>query len=343
MNHQRCTGCGAIFPPGARGIRCTCDAGPVDAPIVIPTQPIKHEVPRVDRERLANRHAQCRGCVFYEGAKSFANGADCRRFSCHRGYESHLLYREWPAEVCKLRRSDAKYHGPFVIAPEPLPEPKSNLAIVCIAVGDRVREHWEITNASHREYANRIGADYHVLTDDLCPSWPLGNKTRVSRYASIYERTLLLDSDVWIQPHAPDIFQATPADAFCAHDEWPDQRPEIGTEWIVRESIEVAISQGYRPTPINWEPNAGVMIIPKQLAHIFRTPTKAYPINWCAEQHYLALAIREDGCGYHNLDPRWNWCWIRPNWMNGFENAWFIHPNGMPNRERVEFLRSLAR
>lgn len=318
--------------------------GKTISPAQAPEWAARRPPPRLgapDRETWRKIHAICTGCDQW-GTHPCVDGqqrSGCGLLSKPCRIE---VLQQHPLGDCPLGKwsEHSGLIGPFALQDEDIPPRTSDRCVLVIAVGDQAREIHAITHRSQQAYAQKCGADYRVLLLDYYPTWPLANKWRAFYFASAYERTLVLDTDVAIRLDAPDVFEATPADRFCVIDEFPIQRPTMGTEWIRRESIDVARSQMLADqSPIDWEPNAGVMIIPRSLAHAYIPPTYAQPYYWCTEQHWLALRMRELGITPHLLDRRFNWTHTAPDFEAGLADAWFVHFNAVPHFDRIAKLR----
>lgn len=217
----------------------------------------------------------------------------------------------------------------------PEKEPTSTRAIVTAATG-RAVDYFTITKPLIEAYAKRCGADLHILSDEQFPEWPMGNKWRVRQIAKQYNKTLWLDADILVKPDAPNIFEVT-RDRFCAQDEMP-YRPD--PDKIKDESRRVAAEQGLRIKNVDWQPNGGVLVIPRKEVDRYRPPERPATRYWCLDQHWLAICLPKQEAEI--LDDRWNWAFIRPDFWEGLSSAYFIHVNGSkPVRYRMELLRRL--
>lgn len=194
-------------------------------------------------------------------------------------------------------------------------------AIVTLALGEHQRV-LDITLPLMLEYADRVGAELHVIDSNLRPEYPMANKWRVANYAANYDQTLYLDSDVLISPNAPDIFAAVPK-GFAVRDE----RPDYHHDWYSQETSDLYASQGVSHT-LQHCANGGVMLMTPETLDLYWEPSGTYPQLWCTDQHWLSYRIETSGHEVTWLDDRWNWGFIRIDWWRGLADAWFVHLNG---------------
>ena len=90
----------------------------------------------------------------------------------------------------------------------------------------------EITHKSISEYAQRIGADFNIITQRKFPAWPVTyEKMQLYELGTEYEDNLLVDSDLLIREDFPDfrniipkqnigLYTAFDADKFYAPDKY---------------------------------------------------------------------------------------------------------------------------
>lgn len=224
--------------------------------------------------------------------------------------------------------------------PESIPEPRSRLAVVSIASGSHLATLKQ-TRPLRAAYAERIGADLVELTDDRWPDYPMVNKWRLAAVARRYDRTLYVDSDVIIQPNAPNIFDAVPADAIGLVNELPIVRAN-GVVQINYEKEYAVIAQEAGWTKPEWCPNGGVIVMPRSLAHVYDPPATMPHNRWCLDQYLLAVDCEKHGAKVELLDERWNWEWIDRRFWLGLDQAWFIHLNGCGDYRRDLIDRIMA-
>jgi hypothetical protein len=196
-------------------------------------------------------------------------------------------------------------------------------ALITLALDDH-REVLELTLPYMEAYAKRIGAELVVLTDNQRITDPMANKWRIGHLAKAFERTLYVDSDVFIKPDAPDIFEL-PA-KLGARDERPDYSYRPG--WYESEAAELFFHQGVKHT-LERCINGGVLLLTNDTASLYDEPDFSIcPRRWCSDQYWLSYRMETNPEKVIWLDDRWNWGFIRNDWWQGLEDAWFIHFNG---------------
>lgn len=225
---------------------------------------------------------------------------------------------------------------------EEFPQQESDIAIVCVAGGDRCNEESHVTASLMRSYSERCGADFILLTGDHCPSWPMGNKYRIFPLLSRYEMTLYLDTDVVVMPDSPSIFEVCSGYDFAAVDEYPWVHANYGEGWVNFERNAFCQSQGLTcpPDEIMW--NGGVMMFTKASAECYRPPEFPFPDQWCSDQHLVTVNTMKKNC--LSLGAEWNYPYISKFfWEKEIESAFFVHTNGAkPHGYRIELLRRLS-
>lgn len=216
------------------------------------------------------------------------------------------------------------------------PVNRGRRAVITCATGGEHLELLASTRPLLAAYADRCGADYYEITNDLRPDWPMANKYRMTSYAWHYDQSLLIDCDVLIRPGAPDIFNAA-GDSMLA---MRDERPDYEDDWFRNESRQFYASQGVE-FEIDRCGNAGVMVFRPEALDAYSEPSKPYPKFWCNEQFWLYYQTRNMPIRW--LDDRFNWGSIRKDFAAGIQDAWFIHLNGMPHSARMEFINNFSR
>ncbi len=216
------------------------------------------------------------------------------------------------------------------------PVPRRPRAVITCAIGDHYLAVLELTRPLLKAYAQRCGAEYLEITDDLRPDWPMANKYRMAHLAWHYEQSLLIDCDVIVRSSSPDIFDAAGDAPIAGRDERPDYRDD----WYINEASEFYASQDVQ-FQIERCMNAGVMVFRRDALDRYSEPPKPYPKYWCNEQFWLYYQTRDVPMRW--LDDRFNWAAIRNDFDAGLANAWFIHLNGIhdPN-QRIATLTALT-
>ena len=212
-------------------------------------------------------------------------------------------------------------------------EPKRNRAIVTAAFGSEHLEILDMTRPARQEYAERCGADLIELTDDRFPRWSMANKWRAGMIAGHYDQTLWLDSDVLIMPDSPSIFAECGENFGLVDESAIVERNGFKAKY----AAEMALLADLFGLPIpDWSPNGGVLLIPRRYSSLYAPPPRC-PVNWCLDQHWLALSIEQANADVKRLDWRWNHLWIDPAFWQGLPDAYFVHLNGtkLPARKEL--------
>ncbi len=201
-------------------------------------------------------------------------------------------------------------------------------AIVVIPANEWAEQQYNITKPSILLYSKMVGADLIELRGDLYPDRPLDNKYRVQEVTKHYDRTLYLDCDIFPTQKAPNIFKHIDTEYAMV-----DELDHVSKEYISRYLKQCAIvstllgMESYEPKKI---PNGGFMVLPKN-ANYFRLNNA--PDYWCLDQFILACTVQP-----YWLSSVWNWGYIREDWSEGLEKAYFIHLNGSSISRRLKIL-----
>lgn len=225
-----------------------------------------------------------------------------------------------------------------------LPDKHSDLAICVIPANREAAAQLEVTRENIILYANRCGADYIELTGDKAPEWPMSNKYRLKQVIEKYERTLYLDCDVVVKPDAPNIFQNSALDKVCFVDEWKiikDSYENLFSGLQIERSKVILRYPSLARNNRAIQPNGGVMLFPRDLAHRYSQPPGPYPKFWCFDQDYLLLNLEDDE--FEIIDWRYNLEFIDTDFWNKIEESYFVHLNGSkPISYRIELLKRIV-
>jgi hypothetical protein len=219
---------------------------------------------------------------------------------------------------------------PITLPKEHLPTRTSDRLVLVIAANDWAKQQYAITGQAIERYAERCEADFHLVTNDLFPWFPMLNKWRITSFAKHWVQTLYLDCDVIIRDAAPNIFESVPIGKWGLVNE----AKYIAARNYFADLVAVADRYGYAKP--DWCPNAGVMVIP-QGCEAYEPPKGKVPSQWCLDQSWLACRLSD----YHPIDSRYNWMAIQPNFEHGLDSAWFVHLNGTTRDTRLGQLATL--
>jgi len=74
-----------------------------------------------------------------------------------------------------------------------------------VNIGNYLPDVWSVTGPMIKRYADRIGADFNVITERKYSDWNiLYEKLQVHKFGRDYDWNLLLDVDVMVHPSFPD-------------------------------------------------------------------------------------------------------------------------------------------
>lgn len=143
-------------------------------------------------------------------------------------------------------------------------------AVVTLCIGDRFSELSRLSHPHIKAYANKIGADFVVISDRSFTTPVICyEKLQIKSLLQRYDRIFYVDTDVYIRSHCPDIFSIVPFGWFGAFSEgaWMDR-------W---HSLRLGGEQfGFNKDHLRqWEKryfNAGVMVLDKTHRNVFIAP-----------------------------------------------------------------------
>ena len=218
---------------------------------------------------------------------------------------------EVPLSIADLRSAPKSR----ILVP-PLPtldlQPRSKRAVVTVVVGDESRACHEVSRAGQLEYANRIGADYVVLTWPGHPDWPMSCKFAIAQTLLSYERILAIDADVLLPPGCIDPFDMCGPDEIGMCDELAHHfaNPQFGRVKQIKANYE-ALGFPFANKPLPWALNAGVIVASAEHRPLLLPPAFPMPANHCAEQDWIngqiLAAVQAGQAKLRILDPRCNW------------------------------------
>lgn len=220
----------------------------------------------------------------------------------------------------------------------PLPATTYN-AIVTLGVGFGTQELLELTLPQMQKYAERCGADFHVISDDHYPRYSLANKFRLHHLTQNYARTLFVDADVWIRSDAPDIFEANEPGFVWIHPDTSRHEPNVGH---AKGEMEMLCKEHLVEPFIARMLNSGVVLFDREHADIWKPPVRPLGMRHISEQMWVEHNIVRSGHEQRDLDSRFNWQWYFPEFAEKEHEAYFVHLAACPHEERIYRLRKLA-
>jgi hypothetical protein len=229
---------------------------------------------------------------------------------------------------------------PPTIQPILAPTVTSTKAVVTVAVGEKGQQWLQLSRPSMEAYANRINADFHVLSDKTTP-YPMGEKWRVGQYLDFYERLLFIDADVVVRPTAPDLFDMVPTNAVGLHDDLPYNT--AGYAWYFTEVEHVQRTQGFKLRPLTWCLNTGLVVCSREHKAIWEPPTKPFQALHCFEQHLINVRIAEAGFPVVMLPTKVHWQYWLDRQKTIYPEGQFLHFAGeMDHQKRVRMMTQAA-
>ncbi len=229
----------------------------------------------------------------------------------------HLPYRN-------PRTWEGNYKRP--VPPPVVPQidivPQSRTALITVGVGERGSEMSSVSGPIFKDYAERIGADYHHITGSCNPEYPMNEKYRIYPYFDFYDRLMYLDADIILTPDCPSLFDVVPEFCIGMYDDMPDTDRVYDHHWQDVECELLCDSQGWPRTYLKAIMNTGVIVASKMHKGMFEPPPKPYPNSFCMEQTYINFKILENQYKVCKLDKKYNCQW----WADRqYENTEGIH------------------
>jgi lipopolysaccharide biosynthesis glycosyltransferase len=193
--------------------------------------------------------------------------------------------------------------------------------VLTISTGEVFSKISKITHESIKKYANKIGADFLVITEQTLqdPNW---EKTQVFNYLNKYKRIILLDSDLIIREDCPNLFEIVPEDKLGAFNEkkYFQNAEKIKLE-ALKYNIEISkITNDYF--------NTGVLVISRIHKQLFK------PVNDILGNFndYFNVLVKKNKTEIHELNYRFN----RMHYQDDFcgiarHDSYIIHYSQAPD------------
>ncbi len=232
---------------------------------------------------------------------------------------------------------------PIIDFKDDIPKPKKLRAVCVVVANNYAAQQYALTRDSVIKYAEKCDADYIELKGDQCPKWPMGNKYRIHSVTKLYEKTLYVDCDIYIRPHASDIFKHTPNDKVSIINEYYEINDEYQREVEKSKKSVAEILNLDRYFDHDIVPNCGLMVIPKSCADFYKQPEKSYPMDWCFDQNYMSITTRRNAFYTLNDWPMllFNCCASHRSFLMHYQKAHFVHCNVQPQEYRSRMMKHL--
>lgn len=199
--------------------------------------------------------------------------------------------------VPKNLRSDIIQHRGMVNIPTY--EPGDN-AIVTIDFDDKF---YGYTRDTIKKYSDKIGCQLIEITGaysknmHLC--WP---KYLVSEVAKDFNKTLYLDTDVYILKNAPNIFNEVPDNCWCVIDESSINKAD---HTVMDDEYNIMATKHNIQHKCKWHiNNAGILVLPRNASEIYNNDEPWKLNNFSDEQTLLNYKLY--GRKLFQLDTSWN-------------------------------------
>jgi len=199
-------------------------------------------------------------------------------------------------------------------------------AVVTISVGAKFNKISELTHTSIRAYAERIGAEFIVISESSTE--PQFEKFRINSLLNKYSRIIYLDSDLIVKNTCPDLFGIVPEYLLGVFNEGA---------FCERASVLKTAMDQYNIRLKKWDGkyfNTGVMVISRIHKFLFVPPETC--INNFYEQSLLNLRIHSTGTKVFDLDYKFNRMSCMDSYLGRHRlNCEIVHYAGAPDSVNV--------
>lgn len=258
-----------------------------------------------------------------------------------------------PAEYKRLaaeRRAQGRAgNARELVIPQPPPlnlTPRSDRALVTIAVGPEAEAMLAVTRPYLEAYARRLVADLVVLAWPGHPAWPMSSKFILARVLEHYPRMAYIDADVFPRPGCVNLFDLCAPDEVGLCDElaWHRASPQHQVE---NDLLAFRQRMGFAPVAdLPFMFNCGVMVWPAGYRELLLPPAGPIVPTHCAEQHHTNARVLDEFLAgrvkLRLLDRRGNWqLWTDYHFPAAPRDA-LLHFSGCRGPQRLARMRALA-
>ncbi len=196
---------------------------------------------------------------------------------------------------------------PVIRLKDELPlEGPSRYAIVTMAIGQKTLELNQITGPQMRRYAEACGVDYHEITDDQSPNYPLGNKFRLQHLTANYDRILFLDADIWVKSSTPNLFLMLQEGYVWMHEDG------VLAPGMAESEAGIVSKEQQIEKPSLKIYNTGVVMFDNAHRDMWSPPPLPAPYRHVTEQTWVEVNMILKGCPVKALPSEFNCQW----WFN---------------------------
>jgi ADP-heptose:LPS heptosyltransferase len=198
--------------------------------------------------------------------------------------------------------------------------------VLTITFGEKYKEIASLTHPTLKRYADRIGADFKVITEKLISKEFIHfEKFQIYDLLLEYERIIFIDSDIIVRDDAPSLFDIVPYNELGAFNEG----------FLDRAGALSVICQKYgQKFKEDWDGcyyNTGVLVISRLHRPLFKLPSEQHVIGHFYEQDYLNMKIYLDKIKTFKLDYKFNRMSCVDKYVGENRHAsYFIHYAGCP-------------
>jgi hypothetical protein len=185
---------------------------------------------------------------------------------------------------------------------------------------DKITDLTDITHCILMDYAEQWGCDFVTL--ETREEWMIDYELahyrilRVKELLQVYERVLVIDSDIVIMPGCPNPFEEVPVDKIGTIYE------DKGSREAMRQGVIMSIQERFGD--VGWESgyiNTGFFVVSRQHANIFQAIKGQHWTGFGFDDPLIGYNIHKFNHEIHELSFKWNH-------MSMFSEDW----NGNANR-----------
>lgn len=191
---------------------------------------------------------------------------------------------------------------------------------------------YAVSRLSHERYAKRIGATHVTLTGRAGWGHVTHEKWRYRKWVAAADRTIVLDTDTWVHPDCPDLFDIVPDTHIGVSRVDPWLGDSFGWK---RELVALCASQGIPVPPgadgVYW--NVGVWVGSRAHADFWEAPPFPERLSgrWCDEEQWGKCQVFRRGWEVVDYGKRFNYQWYLDKGFErlGVVRPWIVHLAGM--------------
>ena len=169
-------------------------------------------------------------------------------------------------------------------------------ALMTIVMGDKAERLFRATGSYMAEYAAYWNIAFHVIkSSGYATIYPWWAKHEIGRLLETHDRVMYLDSDTYIMPDCPNLFDVVPEECVGLY---PHGMPLSRDIFDGEAKAYAAVFGNYHPEAADFYYNAGVGVYSKIHKPLFNSTVE--------ELNEISNRLREKGC-----------CWDEQALLNG--------------------------